>query len=650
MKKIYVLFLFLIYNQNSYSQVFINELDSDTPSTDVMEFVELKSIVPNFSLDDYVLVFYNGNNESTTGNKSYFSISLTGITTDSNGIALVGNSQVSPYPDKVFFDSTIENGADAVALYLGNALQFPKGTLAHQNNLIDVLFHHTSDPQPTVLMNLLGGTVQYNETATTSIQRKSDGTFENKTPTPGRPNDGSGVVYNNITVSTPQQQYNEGDNFILTFTTQFPVTEDITFNYSLINDTFNTSDYEALTTVSIPSGSTTFTTNVLLVNDHEDEGDEVLKIRFGVLPEGYKRGNDNYTIDIIDDDIGTSTYGTPLNPTYGIVSSTAPTGYYSTLEGLSGNSLKMAIQAIIADSTVVRAHSYGDVFEILKMADRNPENHNHIWMMYKEQTRSKLLMQTTGSGAGKWNREHIYPQSRGGFTDGTSDDVDGINIWEVANATRKHHGHSDAHHIRAEDNQENSSRNNRNFGLTGYNGFNGNQGSWKGDVARALFYMAVRYNGLDVVNGSPQDNIVGQIGDLTTLLNWNNIDPSDDFEMNRNNYIYTWQYNRNPFIDYPDLADYIWGANVGQPWYSSLSVENPIFTEIQIFPNPTRNKLNFTGIKAGDQIYIYNINGQLVLQSVLNINSFIEFNLPSGIYITKINSSDKTFTKKLIIE
>lgn len=650
MKNFYLSVFFLIATHLANSQVFINELDSDTPSTDVLEFVEIKSVTPNFSLNGYVLVFYNGNSNSSTGNKSYFSISLDGVTTDTNGIALIGNEGVSPYPDKIFFNSTIENGADAVALYLGSALEFPIGTLAHQNNLIDVLFHHTNDAAPTALMQLLGASVQYNETVSTSIQRKADGTYVNKTPTPGMPNDGSGNIFNKITISTPLSQYTEGQNFNITFATQFPVPESLTFTFSLNNGTFGSTDYQANTTVTIPAGSTTISTNILLVDDNENEGDEIMKIQFGSLPAGYKRGNDQIAIEIIDDDFGTSTYGTPLNPTYGIVSTTAPDNYYATLEGLSGNSLKMAIQAIIADSTVVRAHNYGDVFEILKMADRNPENHNHIWMMYKEQTRSKLLIQTTGSGAGKWNREHIYPQSRGGFTDGTSEDADGMAIWEVTDATKRYHGHADAHHIRAEDNQENSSRNNRNFGLTEYNGFDGNQGSWKGDVARAVFYMAIRYNDLDVVNGSPADNILGQIGDLATLLTWNTTDPSDDFEMNRNNYIYTWQYNRNPFIDHPNLADYIWGANAGEPWTSNLSINTPTYSKLQIFPNPAKNNLNIKGIIHPTMLSIYSLNGQILIQKTLIDDTNLDLNLDPGIYLLKAENITGTNYEKLIIQ
>src|SRR5690606_14149978 len=135
-----------------------------------------------------------------------------------------------------------------------------------------------------------------------------------------------------------------------------------------------------------------------------------------------------------------------------------------------------------------------------------------VWLMYVEQPRAKYKFQTVASSTGLWNREHIYPQSRGGFTDGTSSTPDGIAIWQQTNSNDILAGHSDGHHIRAEDGPENSSRNNRDFGAD-YSGPAGSQGSWNGDVARSLFYMAVRYNGLNLVNGNPPDSTIGELGD-----------------------------------------------------------------------------------------------------------------------------------------
>ena len=102
-------------------------------------------------------------------------------------------------------------------------------------------------------------------------------------------------------------------------------------------------------------------------------------------------------------------------------------------------------------------------------------------------------------------------------------------------------------------------------------------------IALLLIYFSYWFfDGLNVINGNPSDAIVGQIGDLATLLNWNTSDPSDDFEMNRNNIVYTWQMNRNPFIDYPSLADYIWGNHVGDIWFSTLSTQNESGLKVSI--------------------------------------------------------------------
>jgi hypothetical protein len=424
----------------------------------------------------------------------------------------------------------------------------------------------------------------------------------------------------------------------------------LTFSFTLNNSGFNTSDFTGNTTVVIPQGQTTVTTIITTIDDTLDEGDEEMKIRFGTLPSGFIRLNDNLKIEIIDNDFFVAPWGTPLNPTYGVVTSTAPSGYYASLEGKSGAILKQAIQDIIANPAVVRSHNYGDVNTILQTSDQNPLNGNEVWLMYKEIPRSKLLIQTTGNGVGKWNREHIYPQSRGGFANGTDDVADGISIWEATSAAVLLHGHSDAHSLRAEDATENSTRNNSDFGLGDYNGFAGNAGSWKGDVARAVFYMSIRYNGLDVVNGNPPDTTVGQLGDLATLLTWNTQDPSDDFEMNRNNFIYTWQVNRNPFIDFPQLANYVWGANAGQTWFASLANTTNEALSLMVYPNPASNYFMISGTTENGTVELINVSGQIILKKEFTPNQQIDLNVATGIYFAKIKVGGKEDFKKLIIK
>jgi len=664
--KIYT-FFFLFLGLFSFSQtVVINEIDADTPGTDQLEFVELKSVTPNFSLDGYVLVFFNAGSTSPYSNSvSYYAIDLDGYETDFNGIFHVGNNQVSPAPLKIFPNATVQNGPDVVALYLGNDTDFPLNTLATTTNLVNALaYTGNASQQPTAMMTTLGITVCTNENAnglvtSQSIQRRNDGTYEVKSPTPGMNNDGSGITPNYITVSFPQTSFNEGDSFNITFTTSQPVqNENLIMNFTLANGNFTNLDFSGGLTVMIPVGQTTTQNGIIISNDGFDEGDEEMKFVLQPLPIGYVSYNNNMIFRVNDANFATDPWGTPLNPTYTVVAPTTPPGYYSSLEGLSGNALKQELQNIIANPAVVRLHSYADIWEILRTSDRNPLNNNQVWCMYIEAPMAKLDQQNTSSIVGKWNREHIFPQSRGGFSVAEGDTADGINVWLPTNATATVDGVSDAHHIRAENGQENSSRNNKNFGTvnssTVYAGPTGTQGSWRGDVARALFYMAVRFESLNVVNGDPVELSSGnpsyQIGDLATLLSWNTTDPRDDFEMNRNNYIYTWQMNRNPFIDHPSLADYIFGANFGQPWSATLSTQTPIENKVAVYPNPASDYLIVSGLEGISKVEIYTVTGQLVQTENFDNETRMKLDLNTGMYLVKVTNGVQTSTKKIIVK
>ncbi|WP_396192059.1 endonuclease [Flavobacterium sp.] len=650
-----LLFCFLLFTSFSFhAQIVINEIDADNPGSDNKEFVELKSSSPNFSLNGYVLVFFNG--QTGAGTLSYFSLDLDGYTTDVNGIIHFGNSQVSPSPKTPYFLlNSIQNGPDVIAVFTGNASDFPIDTPANNTNLIDAIAYSTNTTTPSALMNLFGITLcsidnQPLGSTSNSVQRKNDGTYEVKPPTPGVNNDGTGIIFNYVTTSTSQTTLSEGQTLTINFSTSQPVTsQPLVISFLLNNGSFNASDFSGLTSVTIPVGSSTGFATIQLLDDSLNEGDEELKVVLNTLPVGYYLNNNDLIVRVNDINFIVSTFGTPLNPTYGNVSSTAPNGYYSSLEGLSGTALKQALQNIIANPSVVHAHNYGDIENILKVADQNPANSNQVWLMYVEQPRSKLDFQDSNSNVGKWNREHIFPQSRGGFQDGTLSFADGINIWLPTNADDILAGHADAHHIRAEDGPENSLRSNRDYG-SDYNGPSGNLSSWKGDVARSLFYMAVRYNALSLVNGNPADTTVGQIGDLASLLQWNTSDPRDDFEMNRNNYIYTWQVNRNPFIDYPNLADYIFGANVGQPWFSILSNTNFEESKVVIYPNPSKGEITISGIDSEYSVEVYNSLGSKIYESKFVGSNKIQTNWSSGVYFAKITSNSKAVVKKIVVD
>ena len=371
-------------------------------------------------------------------------------------------------------------------------------------------------------------------------------------------------------------------------------------------------------------------------------------IKLSGLPPNFVSLNNNLRIRAVDNDFHVAAFGTPINPTYGVVASTQPNGYYDPLNGLSGSNLKQAMQDIIAEEGVVRAQTYTDIIDILKEADQNPANSNQVWLVYKEIGRAKLDYQTTSNSIGKWNREHTYPRSRGGFNSIDLDDIaDGKNVFWNTTADSLRHGNSDAHALRAADGPENSSRGNQHYGQ--YNGPSGTLGKFKGDVARSVFYMAIRYNNLAIVNGFPVST-VGELGDLATLLDWHRNDPPDDFEMNRNNIVYTWQFNRNPFIDYPDLVEYIWGNQVGNAWDPSLSINEVSDLNIRLYPNPVKDKLYISGIANETLVEVFSVDGRKLSEVVINSDTSLTFNLNNGIYLLKMFSEGKTITKKIVVQ
>jgi len=152
--------------QPSSAQVIINEIDCDQIGTDAGEFVELyDGGVGNTALDGMVIVFYNGSNDL-----SYAAFDLDGKTTDGSGYFLLANTALVPVPgptNMVFAGNTLQNGQDAVALYMDSASSFPTNTPVTDDNLIDAIVYDTADADDPVLLSTLlnPGEPQVNESA-----------------------------------------------------------------------------------------------------------------------------------------------------------------------------------------------------------------------------------------------------------------------------------------------------------------------------------------------------------------------------------------------------------------------------------------------------------------------------------------------------
>lgn len=125
---------------------------------------------------------------------------------------------------------------------------------------------------------------------------------------------------------------------------------------------------------------------------------------------------------------------------------------------------------------------------------------------------------------------------------------------------------------------------------------------------------------------------------------------SDDFEMNRNNYIYTWQYNRNPFIDLPELADYIFGNKQDEIWQWTASTEVVDKLFFKMYPNPTHSSVSIEGLKGVAIVEVYDMNGRKLTEQHFYQSTTLPLYMSTGIYLVKILSDNKTATQKLIVK
>jgi hypothetical protein len=115
------------------------------------------------------------------------------------------------------------------------------------------------------------------------------------------------------------------------------------------------------------------------------------------------------------------------------------------------------------------------------------------------------------------------------------------------------------------------------------------------------------------------------------------MDAVSESEINRNNIIYNdYQHNRNPFIDHPELAVYLWGDSVGYTWMPDVidGVVESFKTSIKVYPNPTIDSVTITG--EFDKIVVYNSRGQILgsgTQSTVSLSTY-----SSGIYFIRVVS------------
>lgn len=245
-----------------------------------------------------------------------------------------------------------------------------------------------------------------------------------------------------------------------------------------------------------------------------------------------------------------------------LLSAAIPEGYYAGTEGKTGEELKHTLHTIIRGHTRI---SYSAVYTALQDTDEDPLNPQNVILLYTGRSQHEDYQdhgstynyeQFGGTYNDAWNREHVWPKSHGFPNEADT-------------------AYTDIHHLRPADRTVNSARGTKDFdwGTIRHDEatdcFYTNE-AWeprdavKGDVARMIFYMTVRYENhntydLEMVDYTGTSDYSPHLGKKSTLLEWHFQDPPDDFERRRNDVIYGIQHNRNPFIDHPEFAAYIWG-------------------------------------------------------------------------------------------
>ena len=244
----------------------------------------------------------------------------------------------------------------------------------------------------------------------------------------------------------------------------------------------------------------------------------------------------------------------------------APFDYYENAEGLTGDDLKAALHEIIDDHTLIPySSSTTDTRDALMEMFEDPNNENNLILVYSGDSIPKV-------NTSEWNREHLWPQSYG---------VDNVP------------GRSDLFNLRPSDMDVNSARGSRVYDnvTSGSSHAEAPQSMFdstfweprdeeKGDIARAMFYMAVRYEGGEStpnleLSDTPNSGTY-EFGMLSTLLQWHQMDAVNDHEKEVNHIVYTsYQGNRNPFVDHPEWVEVIWGSEPSL----SLSISKSNFME-----------------------------------------------------------------------
>ncbi|MDD4972622.1 MAG: endonuclease [Paludibacter sp.] len=348
------------------------------------------------------------------------------------------------------------------------------------------------------------------------------------------------------------------------------------------------------------------------------------------------------------------------------VSAVIPGTYYSTLEGKDSANLKTALHDIICQDTT-HYLNYGSgpgyTWQGFYSTDRDPAS-NLVIDMYSDNLRyfdvNYVALGYKGFGM-TIQIEHSVPKSWWGC------DIDHPDVAA-----------KDLNHLYPSDGTYNNYKSNYPLGVvTGtlahtngvtkigigtYTGYSGTvfepADQYKGDFARSYFYVATAYQHYVKKWAATPENMMEpdtyptlKPWAIQLLLEWNRMDPVSDKERTRVENVYAIQKNRNPYIDHPELIEYIWGNKKGLPYRTISGITSPVSHRMTLSPNPAKDlvQLNFDDQSGSFRYSIYSITGSLVSSGNSTSTTISVSNLQKGVYSCEVETGTEKLMSKLII-
>ena len=329
-----------------------------------------------------------------------------------------------------------------------------------------------------------------------------------------------------------------------------------------------------------------------------------------------------------------------------------PANYYNSTRDLCGEELRQQLYTIISSHTQL---GYNDLWSAYRQTDIR--TNGKIWDIYSDCDFTPGTDQcgNYSTECDCYNREHTVPQSW--FGDSLPMRTDLFHVCPTDGWVNNKRGNLPLGKV---SNPTYTSGNGSKIGPCSYPGYSGTVfepiDEYKGDLARAYFYMSVCYKNRNLGQTAESMFEGSQLKPwaLQMLLQWHYADPVSQKEIDRNNAVYAIQHNRNPFIDCPYFVDAIWHDHcdfescLGP--LETANVENYL-PQLSAYPNPTAGTIGVSSDRTMTSVSIFNILGEKTFYSECETN-FAEINIEqyeNGIYfVLAIFHDGSSATTKII--